>query len=98
MISLSVSVKIITIAPLTSSIMSLQNSPQVCPYGLYAEQLSGSAFTCPRPANKRRYSLVADVEIISPITIKPNGAMTKNNYLTFFLLQLVLPHIAICQT
>ena len=22
-----------------------QNSPQVCPYGLYAEQLSGSAFT-----------------------------------------------------
>jgi homogentisate 1,2-dioxygenase len=25
-----------------------QNSPQVCPYGLYAEQLSGSAFTEPR--------------------------------------------------
>lgn len=22
-----------------------QNSPQVCPYGLYAEQVSGSAFT-----------------------------------------------------
>lgn len=34
--------------------MCLQNNPQVCPYGLYAEQLSGSAFTCPRPANKRR--------------------------------------------
>lgn len=33
----------------------LQNNPQVCPYGLYAEQLSGSAFTCPRPTNKRRY-------------------------------------------
>uniref|UniRef100_A0AAY4APQ3 Homogentisate 1,2-dioxygenase n=1 Tax=Denticeps clupeoides TaxID=299321 RepID=A0AAY4APQ3_9TELE len=31
-----------------------QNNPQVCPYGLYAEQLSGSAFTCPRPTNKRR--------------------------------------------
>uniref|UniRef100_A0AAX7T7V1 Homogentisate 1,2-dioxygenase n=1 Tax=Astatotilapia calliptera TaxID=8154 RepID=A0AAX7T7V1_ASTCA len=30
-----------------------QNNPQVSPYGLYAEQLSGSAFTCPRPANKR---------------------------------------------
>lgn len=25
-----------------------QNTPQVCPYGLYAEQLSGSAFTEPR--------------------------------------------------
>ncbi|XP_057681023.1 homogentisate 1,2-dioxygenase [Corythoichthys intestinalis] len=32
-----------------------QNNPQVCPYGLYAEQLSGSAFTCPRPANKRSW-------------------------------------------
>ena len=25
-----------------------QNNPKVCPYGLYAEQLSGSAFTAPR--------------------------------------------------
>ena len=25
-----------------------QNSPKLCPYGLYAEQLSGSAFTAPR--------------------------------------------------
>lgn len=33
----------------------IQNNPQVCPYGLYAEQLSGSAFTCPRHTNKRRY-------------------------------------------
>uniref|UniRef100_A0A3Q3DYB6 Homogentisate 1,2-dioxygenase n=1 Tax=Hippocampus comes TaxID=109280 RepID=A0A3Q3DYB6_HIPCM len=32
-----------------------QNNPQACPYGLYAEQLSGSAFTCPRPANKRSW-------------------------------------------
>ncbi|XP_014744373.1 PREDICTED: homogentisate 1,2-dioxygenase isoform X1 [Sturnus vulgaris] len=32
-----------------------QNNPQVCPYGLYAEQLSGSAFTCPRPTNKRSW-------------------------------------------
>jgi homogentisate 1,2-dioxygenase len=29
-----------------------QNSPQVCPYGLYAEQLSGSAFTTPRLKNQ----------------------------------------------
>ncbi|CAJ0940317.1 unnamed protein product [Ranitomeya imitator] len=32
-----------------------QNNPQVCPYGLYAEQLSGSAFTCPRSSNKRSW-------------------------------------------
>jgi homogentisate 1,2-dioxygenase len=30
-----------------------QNSPQKCPYGLYAEQLSGTAFTAPRHQNRR---------------------------------------------
>ncbi|KAK9887839.1 hypothetical protein WA026_000149 [Henosepilachna vigintioctopunctata] len=32
-----------------------QNSPQKCPYGLYAEQLSGTAFTAPRSENKRSW-------------------------------------------
>lgn len=32
-----------------------QNSPQICPLGLYAEQLSGSAFTCPRYKNLRSW-------------------------------------------
>ncbi|XP_053662679.1 homogentisate 1,2-dioxygenase [Anopheles marshallii] len=32
-----------------------QNSPQKCPYGLYAEQLSGSAFTAPRTENTRSW-------------------------------------------
>jgi homogentisate 1,2-dioxygenase len=32
-----------------------QNSPQRCPYGLYAEQLSGSPFTAPRGANERSW-------------------------------------------
>ena len=32
-----------------------QNSPQRCPYGLYAEQLSGTAFTAPRHANRRSW-------------------------------------------
>lgn len=32
-----------------------QNSPQRCPYGLYAEQLSGSAFTAPGDANRRAW-------------------------------------------
>ena len=29
--------------------------PQICPYGLYAEQLSGSAFTAPRALNRRSW-------------------------------------------
>jgi homogentisate 1,2-dioxygenase len=32
-----------------------QNSPQRPPYGLYAEQLSGTAFTLPRGANRRSW-------------------------------------------
>ena len=33
----------------------MQNNPQVCPYKLYSEQLSGSAFTAPRETNKRTW-------------------------------------------
>ena len=32
-----------------------QNSPQKCPYGLYAEQLSGTPFTAPRGKNERSW-------------------------------------------
>jgi homogentisate 1,2-dioxygenase len=32
-----------------------RNSPQKCPYGLYAEQLSGSPFTAPRTSNERSW-------------------------------------------
>lgn len=32
-----------------------QNAPQKCPYGLYAEQLSGTAFTAPRAENRRSW-------------------------------------------
>ncbi|MCE5233600.1 MAG: homogentisate 1,2-dioxygenase [Mizugakiibacter sp.] len=32
-----------------------QNSPQQVPYGLYAEQLSGTAFTAPRHQNRRSW-------------------------------------------
>jgi homogentisate 1,2-dioxygenase len=32
-----------------------QNSPQCCPYGLYAEQLSGTAFTAPRSVNRHSW-------------------------------------------
>src|SRR5437773_1068485 len=30
-----------------------QNSPQKCPEGLYAEQISGTSFTAPRHDNRR---------------------------------------------
>ena len=33
-----------------------RNSPQKCPYGLYAEQLSGTAFTLPRWFNRRTWT------------------------------------------
>ena len=32
-----------------------RNSPQQCPYGLFAEQLSGSPFTAPRATNERSW-------------------------------------------
>ena len=32
-----------------------QNSPQQCPYGLYAEQISGTSFTAPRHRNRRTW-------------------------------------------
>ena len=32
-----------------------QNSPQQCPFGLYAEQINGTAFTAPRAHNQRRF-------------------------------------------
>ncbi len=33
-----------------------RNSPQKAPYGLYAEQLSGTAFTAPRDSNRRTWT------------------------------------------
>lgn len=40
---------------LTGALPIGQNSPQKVPYGLYAEQLSGTAFTTPRAANRRSW-------------------------------------------
>lgn len=37
------------------AVPATQNSPQQCAYGLYAEQLSGSAFTAPRTENVRSW-------------------------------------------
>lgn len=48
-----------------------QNSPQRCNYGLYAEQLSGSAFTAPRGSNERSW-----LYRIRP-SVRHNGRFTE---------------------
>ena len=40
---------------LPGALPARQNSPQKCPYGLYAEQISGTAFTAPRGSNRRTW-------------------------------------------
>ncbi|KAJ3350792.1 hypothetical protein HDU83_009421 [Entophlyctis luteolus] len=40
---------------ITGALPEDQNSPLRCPFGLYAEQLSGSAFTAPRSTNLRTW-------------------------------------------
>jgi homogentisate 1,2-dioxygenase len=40
---------------LTGALPRGQNSPQRCPYGLYAEQFTGTAFTAPRASNRRSW-------------------------------------------
>ncbi len=40
---------------LPNALPKSQNNPKVCPYGLYCEQLSGTAFTAPRHANQRAW-------------------------------------------
>ena len=40
---------------LTGALPNGQNSPQKCPYGLYAEQLAGTPFTAPRGKNERSW-------------------------------------------
>jgi homogentisate 1,2-dioxygenase len=50
-----------------------RNSPQRCPYGLYAEQISGSPFTAPRATNERSW-----LYRIRP-TVKHWGRFVKAN-------------------
>jgi homogentisate 1,2-dioxygenase len=40
---------------LPGALPEMRNSPQRCAYGLYAEQLSGTAFTVPRHLNRRSW-------------------------------------------
>jgi len=49
-----------------NSLPAGRNTPQKCPYNLYAEQLSGTAFTAPRETNQRSwlYRMVPSVKHI----------------------------------
>ncbi len=54
-----------------------QNSPQKVPYGLYAEQLSGTAFTAPRGVNRRSWLYrIRPAAMHRPFTRIENGRIT----------------------
>lgn len=56
-----------------------QNSPQVCPYGLYAEQLSGTAFTAPRSENQRSWLYRIRPSVLhEPFADEPRGLITHD--------------------
>ncbi|KAL4710877.1 hypothetical protein ACJJTC_002507 [Scirpophaga incertulas] len=55
-----------------------QNNPQRCPYGLYAEQLSGTAFTAPRHENRRSWFYRIRPSVIH----KPFKKSTRAKFLT----------------
>lgn len=56
-----------------------QNNPQKCPYGLYAEQLSGTAFTAPRLTNKRSWLYRIRPSVThEPFKAIPKGKLTNN--------------------
>ncbi|MGH8372154.1 MAG: homogentisate 1,2-dioxygenase [Gammaproteobacteria bacterium] len=51
-----------------------QNSPQKVPYGLYAEQLSGAAFTAPRHSNRRSWLYrIRPAAVHKPFKALPEG-------------------------
>ncbi|MGH8181783.1 MAG: homogentisate 1,2-dioxygenase [Steroidobacteraceae bacterium] len=54
-----------------------RNSPQRCPYGLYAEQLSGTAFTAPRQTNRRSwlYRIRPAAALASPFQPLPHRGL-----------------------
>jgi homogentisate 1,2-dioxygenase len=54
------------------------NSPQRCPYGLYAEQLTGTAFTAPRHSNRRSWLYrIRPAAGHGPFAAKAHGALSN---------------------
>lgn len=69
-----------------------RNSPQRAPYGLYAEQISGTAFTTPRADNRRSwlyrirpsamhkpFERIDSGRIVSDFTMLPSGFWSGSN-------------------
>jgi len=55
-----------------------QNSPQRAPYGLYPEQISGTAFTAPRGANRRSWCYrIRPAAMHAPFQRHDNGKLTS---------------------
>ena len=55
-----------------------QNSPQRAPYGLYAEQISGTAFTAPRGANRRSWTYrIRPAAMHAPFRLIGNGRLVS---------------------
>ena len=52
-----------------------QNSPQKTPFGLYTEQLSGTAFTAPRATNQRSWLY----RLRPPVAHKPFQQISNGN-------------------
>jgi homogentisate 1,2-dioxygenase len=61
-----------------NSLPADQNSPQKCAYGLYAEQMSGTAFTVPRKENRRSWLY----RIRPSVQHKPFEELDKPSHLT----------------
>ncbi|MBS0315940.1 MAG: homogentisate 1,2-dioxygenase [Proteobacteria bacterium] len=58
-----------------------RNSPQKAPYGLYAEQLSGTAFTAPRHANRRSWLYrIRPAAVHQPFEASTAGARWLNRF------------------
>ena len=56
-----------------------QNSPQKCAYGLYAEQVSGTAFTAPRSDNRRSWLYrIRPAAQHKPFSRIDNGRLTND--------------------
>jgi homogentisate 1,2-dioxygenase len=55
-----------------------QNSPQRAPYGLYAEQISGTAFTAPRGTNRRSWLYrMRPAAMHEPFARRDNGKLAS---------------------
>jgi homogentisate 1,2-dioxygenase len=55
-----------------------RNSPQKCPYGLYAEQLSGSPFTAPRATSTLTRMDPGVLKLADPLLARANGSCRRS--------------------